>query len=106
MKQLSLFQKKPIYKKLPSEAEQLLTKKRIQSSCINKTLIKKRNPKSLGYMTKEVMRYIMLSKQDYIDLKDMENSIKVPKRRIYDVINVLEGKNIIIGNHFIFIITF
>ena len=57
-------------------------------------------------MTKEVMRYIMLSKQDYIDLKDMENSIKVPKRRIYDVINVLEGKNIIIGNHFIFIISF
>ncbi len=52
------------------------------------------------------MRYVMLSKQDYIDLKDMENSIKVPKRRIYDVINVLEGKNIIIGNHFIFIITF
>ena len=104
MKQFSLFQKKSNYSKLPSETEKLLTKKRVQSSFINKSLNIKRNPKSLEYMTKEVMRYIMESKQNYIDLKEMERSIKVPKRRIYDIINVLESKNIIIVNHFIFII--
>ena len=106
MKQSSYIQKKPIYTKVLSGVDNLLTKKRLNSPIINKTLNKKRNSKSLEYMTKEVMRYIMKYKQDYIDLKDMESSTKVPKRRIYDVINVLEGKNIIIENHFIFIIIF
>ena len=95
MKQFTPNPKKPNYTKFPSEVEKLLTGKKVKSSFNNKTLSKKRNQKSLEYMTKEIIRYIMQSKQDYIDLKDMESSIKVPKRRIYDVINVLEGKNII-----------
>lgn len=95
MKQLNPNPKKTNYTKFPSEIEKLLTEKRVKSSFNNKTLSKKRNQKSLEHMTKEIIRYIMQSKQDYIDLKDMESSIKVPKRRIYDVINVLEGKNII-----------
>ena len=90
MKQLPPIQKKPIYKEIPSEV------KRKKSSFINKTINTKRNQKSLEYMTQEVMNYIIQSKQDYIDLKDLERSIKVPKRRIYDVINVFEGKTNII----------
>lgn len=75
-----------------SDTEKNLNKKRKKMTLNNKKLGKKNRPNSLDSMTKEVMKYIIQSKQDYINLKNIAKEIKIPKRRIYDVINVLQGK--------------
>ena len=47
------------------------------------------------------MKYIKQSKTDYINLKNIANDIKIQKRRLYDVINVLQGKyNLILFNSY------
>jgi hypothetical protein len=60
-----------------------------------------KNKNSLDYLTKKVMKYIKQSKTDYINLKNIANDIKIQKRRLYDVINVLQGKyNLILFNSY------
>ena len=55
----------------------------------------------MDYLTKKVMKYIKQSKTDYINLKNIANDIKIQKRRLYDVINVLQGKyNLILFNSY------
>ena len=43
-------------------------------------------------MTKEVIKYIKEAKSDYINLNKTAKDINIQKRRLYDVINVLQGK--------------
>lgn len=59
---------------------------------INEESAKKQVPKSLNNMTKEVIKYIVQANSDYINLKSAANDLKIQKRRLYDVINVLQGK--------------
>ena len=71
--------------------------------CLNSyiELSKKHGENSLDYLTKKVMKYIKQSKTDYINLKNIANDIKIQKRRLYDVINVLQGKyNLILFNSY------
>ena len=79
----------------------LLNKKRKKFQKNNIELSKKHGENSLDYLTKKVMKYIKQSKTDYINLKNIANDIKIQKRRLYDVINVLQGKyNLILFNSY------
>ena len=79
----------------------LLNKKRKKFQKNNIELSKKHGENSLDYLTKKVLKYIKQSKTDYINLKNIANDIKIQKRRLYDVINVLQGKyNLILFNSY------
>ena len=79
----------------------LLNKKRKKFQKNNIELSKKHGENSLDYLTKKVMKYIKQSKTDYINLKNIANDVKIQKRRLYDVINVLQGKyNLILFNSY------
>ena len=70
-----------------------LINKNRRKHLINNAKINKKNEKNtLDYITKEVMKYIIKSNKNIINLKDITNSTKMTKRRLYDVTNVLEGK--------------
>ena len=81
-----------IYKEGYTFKKTLINKNR-RKHLINNAKINKKNEKNtLDYITKEVMKYIIKSNKNIINLKDITNSIKMTKRRLYDVTNVLEGK--------------
>ena len=84
MKQITKQKKDQNGAEFSSSEKQLLNKKRRKLTKDNIELGKKSGPKSLDYMTKEVINYINLNK--------ISNDIKMQKRRLYDVINVLQGK--------------
>ena len=92
MKQITKQKKDQNGAEFSSSEKQLLNKKRRKLTKDNIELGKKSSPKSLDYMTKEVINYIIKSKSDYINLNKISNDIKIQKRRLYDVINVLQGK--------------
>lgn len=92
MKQITKQKKDQNGAEFSSSEKQLLNKKRRKLTKDNIELGKKSVPKSLDYMTKEVINYIIKSKSDYINLNKISNDIKIQKRRLYDVINVLQGK--------------
>eukprot|EP01103_Thecamoeba_quadrilineata_P018896 TRINITY_DN7441_c0_g1_i1.p1 TRINITY_DN7441_c0_g1~~TRINITY_DN7441_c0_g1_i1.p1 ORF type:complete len:407 (+),score=92.25 TRINITY_DN7441_c0_g1_i1:72-1292(+) len=50
---------------------------------------------SLGKLTKKFVGLIQRAKDGIIDLKQASNTLKVQKRRIYDITNVLEGIGLI-----------
>jgi hypothetical protein len=56
---------------------------------------KSRQSNSLDELTKKFMRYVMEAKNSSINLNSVMKKIKVKKRRIYDITNVLEGKSFI-----------
>ena len=92
MKQITKQKKDQNGAEFSSSEKQLLNKKRRKLTKDNIELGKKSGRKSLDYMTKEVINYIIKSKSDYINLNKISNDIKIQKRRLYDVINVLQGK--------------
>ena len=92
MKQITKQKKDKNGAEFSSSEKQLLNKKRRKLTKDNIELGKKSGPKSLDYITKEVINYIIKSKSDYINLNKISNDIKIQKRRLYDVINVLQGK--------------
>lgn len=47
---------------------------------------------SLYKKTKQFLDYIYESKCNLINLKKAAEKLKIPKRRIYDITNVLKGK--------------
>ena len=57
---------------------------------------KARQNNSLEELTKKFVKYASESSDDCIDLNDIMKKMKVPKRRIYDITNVFEGKLMII----------
>ena len=72
--------------------EKFSNRKRKKLKQNNEELAEKQGPKSLNNMTKEVIKYIVQANSDYINLKSVANDLKIQKRRLYDVINVLQGK--------------
>ena len=92
MKQITKQKKDQNGAEFSSSEKQLLNKKRRKLTKDNIELGKTSGPKSLDYITKEVINYIIKSKSDYINLNKISNDIKIQKRRLYDVINVLQGK--------------
>ena len=56
---------------------------------------KGRHENSLGELTKKFVELIKGSEDQSIDLNDAVNKLKVQKRRIYDITNVLEGIGLI-----------
>lgn len=59
----------------------------------NECRIKKKNRKinSLEVLSKKFIKYAIESNSRIINLQSMAKAIKVKKRRIYDITNVLEG---------------
>jgi hypothetical protein len=57
--------------------------------------MKGRQENSLGELTKKFLALIQTSKNKSIDLNEAVNKLKVQKRRIYDITNVLEGIGLI-----------
>ena len=72
--------------------EKLLYKKRSNPIINNIKISQKHGRNSLDFIAKEVFNYILSSGKEYINLNEIANIIKMPKRRLYDVTNVLEGK--------------
>ena len=89
------------YFKLNLDNNNLLKSKEIDSSeknvahnCSKK--LKKRQNNSLEELTKKFINSILESQNNIIDLNKITKKMKVKKRRIYDITNVLEGNLIII----------
>lgn len=55
---------------------------------------RQRQENSLGELTKNFISFIKDQDQREIDINDVVKQLKVKKRRIYDITNVLEGKSI------------
>ena len=55
--------------------------------------VRKKN--SLGKLGKKFANYLSKKKDDRIDLNDASKALNIKKRRIYDITNVLEGKQLI-----------
>jgi hypothetical protein len=52
---------------------------------------KQRNENSLGELTKNFIKYIKDKGDNIVHINDVVKKLKVKKRRIYDITNVLEG---------------
>lgn len=80
----------------PKNDKLFITQKR--KSSINSSGSKKVNTKifpkhtSLRELTKKFLNYINNRRLKSFDLKILSADLGIPKRRIYDVTNVLEGK--------------
>lgn len=53
---------------------------------------KSRQINSLDELTKKFMKYVLDAESNTINLNTVMKKMKVKKRRIYDITNVLEGK--------------
>ena len=53
---------------------------------------KRRQINSLDELTKKFMKYVIEAGNNIINLNEIMKKMKVKKRRIYDITNVLEGK--------------
>ena len=92
MKKLSILKKDSNTAHFSLVNEKFSNRKRKKLKQNNEELAEKQGPKSLNNMTKEVIKYIVQANSDYINLKTVANDLKIKKRRLYDVINVLQGK--------------
>ncbi len=54
--------------------------------------VRQRQENSLGELTKNFINYIKEQNTKEIDINEVVKKLKVKKRRIYDITNVLEGK--------------
>lgn len=54
-----------------------------------------RNESSLAVLTKKFLELLKFCPEGKIDLNETAKSLKVQKRRIYDITNVLEGIGLI-----------
>ena len=61
----------------------------------NKKQKRQRQENSLDELTKEFIDYVLKSTSKDIFINDLVKKLKVKKRRIYDITNVLEGKKIL-----------
>ena len=69
-------------------------KKRNLKKNLDKKQKKERQENSLDELTRAFMKYVKESKNFLININDVVKKLKVKKRRIYDITNVLEGKKI------------
>jgi len=56
-----------------------------------KSKVRQRQENSLGELTKNFINYIKEQNTREIDISEVVKKLKVKKRRIYDITNVLEG---------------
>ena len=70
-------------------------KQNISTSKLNLCLKQKRirQENSLDELTKDFIQYVKETKNVLININDVVMKLKVKKRRIYDITNVLEGIN-------------
>lgn len=61
------------------------------SSSKSKSKKRQRQENSLGELTKNFINYIREQNQKEININEVVKKLKVKKRRIYDITNVLEG---------------
>jgi len=82
---------KLINKNIPKDSK-LKEKNSNENSFFNEnSVIKPRVENSLGELTKNFVNYIKTSGRKTININDLVRELKVKKRRIYDITNVLEG---------------
>ena len=74
------------------EKESNLTKKMNQKTYLNKKQKKQRQENSLDELTRSFINYVKETKNVKININEIVKKLKVKKRRIYDITNVLEGK--------------
>ena len=86
------------------EKESKLTKKMNQKTYLNKKQKKQRQENSLDELTRSFINYVKETKNVKININEIVKKLKVKKRRIYDITNVLEGK--ILNIIFIFLYFF
>ena len=55
----------------------------------------KEEKKSLSFLTLELIRLLKLDPTNLLDINLMAKTLKVPKRRMYDITNVLEGIGVV-----------
>ncbi len=65
-----------------------------------KSKVRQRQENSLGELTKNFINYIKEQNTKEIDINEVVKKLKVKKRRIYDITNVLEG-NRLFGSFFL-----
>lgn len=58
---------------------------------LGKKICRQRQENSLGELTKNFIDYINTQGDKIININDVVRKLKVKKRRIYDITNVLEG---------------
>lgn len=83
-----------VAKKQRNSTESLLSESASHNSITKKTItIKKRKDNSLVELTKNFLNYIKKESpiDNTIQISKMVKKLKVKKRRIYDITNVLEG---------------
>ncbi len=70
-------------------------KQKLSTSKINLCLKQKRfrQENSLDELTRDFIQYVKETKNVLININDVVMKLKVKKRRIYDITNVLEGIN-------------
>ena len=86
------------------EKDSKITKKLNQKSYLNKKQKKQRQENSLDELTRSFINYVKETKNVNININEIVKKLKVKKRRIYDITNVLEGK--ILNIIFIFLYFF
>ena len=74
------------------EKDSKITKKLNQKSYLNKKQKKQRQENSLDELTRSFINYVKETKNVKININEIVKKLKVKKRRIYDITNVLEGK--------------
>ena len=74
------------------EKDSKITKKLNQKSYLNKKQKKQRQENSLDELTRSFINYVKETKNVNININEIVKKLKVKKRRIYDITNVLEGK--------------
>ena len=74
------------------EKDSKITKKLNQKSYLKKKKKKQRQENSLDELTRSFINYVKETKNVNININEIVKKLKVKKRRIYDITNVLEGK--------------
>ena len=74
------------------EKESKINKKLNQKTYLNKKQKKQRQENTLDELTRSFINYVKETKNVKININEIVKKLKVKKRRIYDITNVLEGK--------------
>jgi hypothetical protein len=75
-----------------SNNESISVKKPNKTNQVGARKSRQRQENSLGELTKNFIKYIREKGNRVVHINDVVKKLKVKKRRIYDITNVLEGK--------------
>ena len=77
--------------KIPLKKCEKKSKNTYSKKNLGKKIKRERQENSLDELTREFIKYVKESKNTLININDVVKELKVKKRRIYDITNVLEG---------------